>query len=132
MAIKPATLLFVGALLVLAAGCGNADESADSVGADFAAAVERGNGKQACRLLAPSTAKELVQSTGRKCPVAVLKEMPKNMGRSLNQEVYGGQAQIEFENDTAFLAQFDGAWKIVAAGCRPRGERPYDCAVKGA
>ena len=33
--------------------------------------------------------------------------------------------------DTVFLATFPGGWRVVAAGCTPRGDRPYDCTVAG-
>jgi len=26
---------------------------------------------------------------------------------------------------------FPGGWRVVAAGCQSRGERPYDCVVDG-
>jgi hypothetical protein len=29
------------------------------------------------------------------------------------------------------LAGFPGGWRVVAAGCRPRGQRPYDCVIDG-
>jgi hypothetical protein len=41
-------------------------------------------------------------------------------------------AQVRLDDDTVFLAAFPGGWRVVAAGCRPRGEaEPYDCAVEG-
>ena len=33
--------------------------------------------------------------------------------------------------DTVFLAVFPGGWRVVAAGCTPHGDRPYDCVVQG-
>jgi hypothetical protein len=30
-----------------------------------------------------------------------------------------------------FLAAFPGGWRVVAAGCTPRGDRPYDCTLQG-
>ena len=34
-------------------------------------------------------------------------------------------------HDTVFLAHFPTGWKITAAGCRPRPQRPYQCEIKG-
>jgi hypothetical protein len=41
-------------------------------------------------------------------------------------------AEVSFDGDTAFLTRMPGGWRVVAAGCRPRADDLYDCAVKGA
>jgi hypothetical protein len=45
--------------------------------------------------------------------------------------VYGQWAQVRIGGDTVFLAVFPGSWRVVAAGCQSRGDRPYDCQVQG-
>ena len=48
-----------------------------------------------------------------------------------NQLVDGQWARVRLSDDTVFLGMFAGGWRVVAAGCTPRGERPYDCTVAG-
>ena len=45
--------------------------------------------------------------------------------------VYGQWAQVRVGDDTVFLAAFPGGWRVVAAGCKSRGDRPYDCRLQG-
>ncbi len=35
------------------------------------------------------------------------------------------------DRDTLFLSSVPGGWKVTAAGCTPRPERPYQCRIKG-
>ncbi|MFB7172425.1 hypothetical protein ACFCYM_16585 [Streptomyces sp. NPDC056254] len=46
-------------------------------------------------------------------------------------EVYGRMALVRAEGDALFLSLFTGGWRVVAAGCTPRGDAPYRCLVKG-
>jgi hypothetical protein len=46
-------------------------------------------------------------------------------------EVYGQRAQVRLSGDTVFLAVFPDGWRVVAAGCTARGEKPYDCVLQG-
>jgi hypothetical protein len=39
-------------------------------------------------------------------------------------------AQVRFADETLFLAEFDGDWRVLAAGCTPADSR-FDCTVKG-
>ena len=118
-------------MVVALIGCGSRDDAASQAVDEFTAAIEARRGEQACHLLAPATRAELEQSAGKPCRAAILEETRKNVGRTEIFHVYGDQAQVGFENDTAFLSQFDGVWKVVAVACRPHEERPYDCNVKG-
>ena len=38
---------------------------------------------------------------------------------------------VRLAGDTVFLAVFPGGWRVTAAGCTPRGDRPYNCTVQG-
>ena len=38
--------------------------------------------------------------------------------------MYGQWAQVRLSGDTVFLAVFPGGWRVVAAGCTPRGSVP--------
>ena len=46
-------------------------------------------------------------------------------------DVYGNQARAVLSSDTLFLSHFTSGWKVVAAGCEPRSEEPYECRIKG-
>jgi hypothetical protein len=46
-------------------------------------------------------------------------------------DVFGQWARVVLDSDTVFLASFPGGWRVVAAGCQPQGERPYDCTLRG-
>ncbi|MEW2587149.1 hypothetical protein [Streptomyces virginiae] len=45
-------------------------------------------------------------------------------------EVYGRQAMVRLSGHTLFLSQCGKGWKVVAAGCTPRPDRPFDCQVE--
>jgi hypothetical protein len=45
--------------------------------------------------------------------------------------VWGDEAQARSEADTLFLHDFTDGWRVTGAGCRPRHEQVYDCAVGG-
>jgi hypothetical protein len=46
-------------------------------------------------------------------------------------QAFGRGAQVQLDGDVVFLSIFGGQWLITAAGCQSRGERPYDCILKG-
>jgi hypothetical protein len=118
---------------MVAAGCGSQSAGADPVShvvVDFTAAVARGDGAIACRLLTPETAAEVSQSEGSPCAKAIVQEQLPSPEAWRSVKRYGGSAQVVSTNDVAFLARFPSGWKIVAIGCTPRSSRPYDCIVK--
>lgn len=127
--------LLVAALAVLApAGCASADRrgsaAADTVGA-LLTALRDGDGAAACAVLAPDTRAALERSADRPCAEAVLDEDLPGPSEVLRTDVYGQWAQVRSRSDTVFLAMFPGGWRVVAAGCTPRGERPYACRLDG-
>lgn len=121
------------ALAVLLGGCA-ADQvpAARDVAEQFYAAYEAGDGEAACALLAPSTLEELEQSARKACSEAVLSQDVPDVGDATDVQVFGDQAQVRFDGDTAFLARYPAGWRVVAVACEPRPDRPYDCQVKGA
>lgn len=121
-----------GVVLVVCAGCG-ASEDAGPRGAatTFERALENGDGARACDLLAPETRSELEQSAGSSCAEAILEEDLPDAGAVDASSAFGTTAQVRFTADTLFLAEFDGRWKVLAAGCAPVPHAPYDCAVQG-
>jgi hypothetical protein len=115
-------------------GCASVDERADAaatVAVRLLTAVQGDDGAGACAVLAPETRSELEQSAGTSCAQAILDEDLPEPGPVRASEVYGQWAQVRLDGDTVFLAVFPDGWRVVAAGCTPRPERPYDCALQG-
>jgi hypothetical protein len=127
------TSIMVAAVVVLA-GCGPAGDRAQAASAVatrlLAAAADR-DGAAACAVLAPETTAELEESAGEPCPEAILGEDLPAPGPVARTAVYGQWAQVRLATDTVFLGVFPGGWRVVAAGCSPRGDRPYDCTLQG-
>ncbi|MEU3775796.1 hypothetical protein AB0F11_21765 [Streptomyces sp. NPDC032472] len=129
-------LLFALAAAVLVSGCGasapRVDGARDAALA-FARAVAGSDFRAACALLAPGTRQELEEGEQKPCVLALVgQDLPGARTRTVHgTEVYGRQAMVRLEEDTLFLSQFDGGWRVVAAGCRPEADKPYRCAVKG-
>jgi ketosteroid isomerase-like protein len=124
----------VTTLALLLAGCADSEPRRDAV-ANTATrllnAVRDGDGAAACAVLAPGSVTELQRSAGTSCPEAVLAAQLPIPGPVQRVDVYGQWARVVRDGDTEFLAVFPGGWRVVAAGCRSRGERPYECAVQG-
>ena len=122
--------------LLAVPGCGgvtpSAREDAASAAAErFSGEVRGGDLEAGCAMLAPQTVEELEGSAGKPCAEALAEEDLPAVGTVRAVEVYGGQAEVRGSGDTLFLTDLGGPWQVVAAGCRPRRDRPYDCAVKG-
>jgi hypothetical protein len=116
------------------AGCGSASKRSDAA-ADtalrFLATASGGDGAAACGLLAPGTAEEVARDSGKACAEAVTEaELPEPEPVTA-VDVYGQWARVRLGGQALFLAVFPGGWRVVAAGCRPDGERPYVCVVDG-
>ncbi|WP_214414445.1 hypothetical protein [Sphaerisporangium fuscum] len=95
----------------------------------FYDALGGGQGDTACRLLTPRTA-EQVPSDGQDCAASIVKLGLKG-GGVRTSAVWGDEAQVRLASDTVFLHRFAQGWLVRAAGCRARGEQPYDCKVGG-
>ncbi|KQX51097.1 hypothetical protein ASE09_13570 [Streptomyces sp. Root66D1] len=121
--------------MLAVAGCGAPaarQDAAAAAGSAFEAAVRAGDHVRACELLAPQTRRQLEQNEQKACASAFTsQELPTARGIR-NVEVYGRQAMVRMAGDTLFLSLFTAGWKVVAAGCVPRPDQPYDCLLKGA
>ena len=134
-----ATRLHAGAsgigLLALGLGlsaCGGSQDAAvTEVAHEFSAAVSDGDGATACNLLAPSTRTELEQSTGKACDRALLEELGGTPVAAGDLHVYGLMAEVADDRGAVFLTRMPDGWHVLAAGCSPRPDAPYDCAVEG-
>jgi hypothetical protein len=127
------TLVVVPALLLigLATGCSGSTDGPRSAAQAYAKDVAGGDGTAMCRLLAPETRAEVAQSGQSPCAQAIVDEDLPDPGDVQRTQVWGRAAQVRMAGDTVFLSQFASGWKVVAAGCTPRGSRPYDCLVQG-
>jgi len=120
--------------VLAASGCTAVAERGDAAAATavrLLSAVAERDGAAACGLLAPETAAEVEQSADRPCAEAILNEQLPAAGPVTATHVYGQRAQVRLSADTVFLAVFPGGWRVVAAGCTPEGEKPYDCVIEG-
>jgi hypothetical protein len=142
MDVDPRRTLPVAAVAVLVthalAACGSTGSRADAAAATanrWLTAVRDGDGAAACALLAPDTAHAVEQAAGRPCPDAIAGEDLPDPGAVTRVQVYGQHAQVAVAasdgDGTVFLAMFPGGWRVVDAGCRLQGDRPYDCTVQG-
>ena len=109
--------------------------SAEGVAVAFAAAIESGSAAEACAMLARGTVEEIESSEDAPCEQVILSLGLPAGGQGRTAEAFGRGAIVELDNDTVFLVG-NGAgdvrsWRVTAAGCEPRTERPYDCVVKG-
>lgn len=109
--------------------------SAEGVAVAFASAIDAGNAAEACAILAPGTVEEIESSEDAACEDSILQLGLPSGGEGRTAEAFGRGAIVELDNDTVFLVG-DGngdvhGWRVTAAGCEPRPERPYDCTVKG-
>jgi hypothetical protein len=124
-------VLPVGLLVAVAAGCASNPDAVNETASDFYAALADRRGADACALLAPETLREVEQAAGTACEDAILQEEIAPPGEQVQVSRFGNQAQVRFDVDTVFLAEFPEGWRVVAAGCTKRESRPYDCQVKG-
>jgi hypothetical protein len=126
------SLLLLAALLSLTA-CATtpADDAAADTAGRLARAVQDGDGGAACEALAPDTREAVERSAGAPCAEAVTDAGLPPPAPVREVRVHGRWAQVVTGNDTVFLGAFGSGWRVVAAGCRSRGERPYECAVAG-
>ncbi|MFD9902955.1 hypothetical protein ACFWX4_01590, partial [Streptomyces sp. NPDC059063] len=81
--------------------------------------------------LAPGTRDELERSAELPC-VRALPDAGLPAGSGVRSvDVYGLRARVVTDRDTLFLSSFPDGWKVTAAGCTPRAEKPYQCLIKG-
>jgi hypothetical protein len=90
-----------------------------------------GDTGQACALLAPNAVEGVEQGETGSCPNKLAQLSLPQSGAVTDSRAYGSSAQVRLQDDTVFLTRSGNEWKITAAGCIQRGDRPYDCAVKG-
>lgn len=70
------------------------------------------------------------KARGQGCPEAILAQNLPGAHEVRDSQAFGRGAQVLMDGDVVFLL-FGNRWLITAAGCQPRGDRPYDCTLKG-
>ena len=105
--------------------------AAEGVASAFHRAVQDADGSASCALLAPATVEDLEGSSGQPCPQAVLAQDLPDAQDVQDSQAFGRAAQVLMDGDVVFLSVFGDRWLVTAAGCTPRGDRPYDCTLKG-
>ena len=104
--------------------------AAAGVASAFHRAVQDADGSASCALLAPATVEDLEGSSGQPCPQAVLAQDLPDAQDVQDSQAFGRAAQVLMDGDVVFLSVFGDRWLVTAAGCTPRGDRPYDCTLK--
>jgi hypothetical protein len=115
----------VGATIAMLAGCAAAERpDVERVATDFT----EGDPTVRCELLAPAA----LAALEREGPcVATVAESAPSGGQVLQTAVWGDEAQVRLSGDTLFLIRTSAGWKVVAAGCTPNGDLPYECRLEG-
>jgi hypothetical protein len=121
------------AVLFASCGSGGRERDAASVSNHFHAALETGDGAEACKQLSEETASKLEESEGAPCEEAILDLHLPAGATSASAEVYVTSAYIDLADAGAvFLDKGHEGWKVSAAGCKPRaGELPQECELEG-
>jgi hypothetical protein len=105
--------------------------AAADVAERFHAAVAADDGDAACALLAAPAVEELVESEESPCAEAVLAVDLPDAGATVERHASGRQAEVVLDGDTVFLTGSGPDWRVTAAGCTARPERPYECTISG-
>lgn len=118
------------AVLLLAACVPAEQPAALQTATTFQQAVRQRDGQAACDLIAPEARDRLEAGSRQPCPAALTAlDLSPDVPGSI--AVWGDNAQLRLPSGALFLAKFRSGWKVTAAGCRPRPELPYACAVAG-
>jgi hypothetical protein len=127
-------LLGFAAGAALLSGCsGLAPDTSGAAAAAraFHSATADADGPAACSRLSARVVADLERSEGAPCEQAVLAADVPAAGQVRDVQVWGGRGLVVLDHDVVFVAEFDGGWRVTAAGCSARKDRPYDCTLKG-
>jgi len=127
-------LAAAGVVLVGATACSETNPGSNEAtvaATRFHDHVRSGDPEGACSLLAPGTVEKLEDGEPGSCATKLRGLDLRAASSVLESKAYGSDAQVVMDQDTVFLVQSGHSWKITAAGCTSRGERPYQCLVEG-
>jgi hypothetical protein len=117
---------------VLLAGCGAPAGTAEvtRAAADWQAAAQAKDTSRLCALLTPAAVDSVV--TGDETCEQAVGDLDLPAGGAVGAvQLWSDEAQVKAGADTLFLVRLTGGWRVNAAGCSPRGDRPYDCELEG-
>jgi hypothetical protein len=118
---------------IAAAGCGTATDRDQARAAAEAlyAAVEEGDGQEACRQLSPQARMELEGQESAECPEAIL-GLELTGSEAERVEVFLNEAAVHLAGgDTVFLDETQQGWRVSALGCQEQTTaQPADCEVQ--
>lgn len=118
------------AALLLLAGCATASQpDVQATAQRFQTAVRDHQTRTACSMLSEEARSSLETTSARPCPQA-LAALRLSAGSPISVDVWGNNAQARLPGGALFLSEFRSGWKITGAGCKPRPDRPYSCAVR--
>jgi hypothetical protein len=118
------------------AGCGTSgdDRRVGTVTDDFYRALRAHEGSGACDQLSKGAVDSLESASGRSCEQAITGLDLPGTG-SAGTTVYLDSARAEVAGagakEAVFLDRTSRGWRISAAGCKPKGDAPYDCELEG-
>jgi hypothetical protein len=125
-------LAAAGVALALCGGCG-VTPGTDAVTRTADAWLAAARAKDAaalCRLVTPAAARSA--ETGDETCVQALGDLDfPGSGPVGTVQVWSDRAQVETGDDTLFLTEVDGGWRISGAGCTAQPDGPYDCDLEG-
>ncbi len=87
--------------------------------------------QQPATLLIPEHVSELEEMPRSSCETRSSSKICHRSPQVATIEVYGRNARVVLDSDTAFLTQAGAGWQLLAAGCVERRDRPYDCSISG-
>jgi hypothetical protein len=120
------------AVPLLLAGCGAQAGEADVTGTarEWLTAAQAKDAARMCALLTPAAAESA--ATGDETCVQAVGDLDLPGGGTVEGvELWSDEAQVRTGADTLFLTRLSDGWRVNGAGCRPQGDRPYDCDVAG-
>jgi hypothetical protein len=128
-----ATLLALACAACTGCGLGDRERDAAAAAGRFQSALEREDGRAACRELSAETARTLEQQEQAPCDQAILDlDLPRDAPRGV-ATVYLLSASVDLRGGAVtFLDEEPAGWKVAAAGCLPTEPgHPYDCELEG-
>ena len=125
-----ALLVGTGVLALTTACAAPGTDGVTRAADDWLAAARAKDATTLCRLLTPAAAESAVTGD-QTCPQAVGDLRLPGAGPVGQVEVWSDRAQVKAGADTLFLTKIGGDWRVSAAGCTARPDRPYDCEVSG-
>jgi hypothetical protein len=115
------------ALVLTGCGTGSAERAAARAADRFESAVASHDLAGACALLSD----DVLESFDEPCQDGLQQARLAPATGPSSTEVFGQNGLVRWSHEAVFVSRFPDGWKVVAAGCTRRPDRPYDCSVSG-